>query len=339
MGLLNSLASNVRRGGVPVIRRKRQSFFSSLGGAVIGLGLMVIGSPLAAWYAESQHREKDFLSAQQVSADVVQDGYVVIEAPVTVAEPISCYSDATTATDSTSSCVYSTSTVEEYTRSEKKQCGSFNSNQEVIRQLPTECDSDGNNCENCAMVAEYDWEAVVNGETETKTTFTVGAYTVEPSAGVDWFNNETYIAYANTTAETPRVGDRRTTYTYFRPAQTVLVVGEAVDGKIISGGEKLFAVSNLGYAGTQTALASADNTMQWILRIASLVLMMFGAVLVVSPLTHFTNLFRFVPIVGRHLDSGLDSVIVFFAGLVGVVLWLLLWGLILVLKNIWLIII
>lgn len=337
MSLLKRVTSGISTNGLPSIQRRGQSFFSSLGGAVIGLAFMVIGSPLAAWFAESQHREADFLSAEQVSTNDLRDGYIAIEGDFAVTEPVSCYNDANTPTEINATCLYSTAVVEDYVQSEEKQCGSVNSNQTIIRQLPNECDSNGNNCEACYMVAEYNWEAVENATTESLAKFSVGAYTVQPSSAVNWYDTQTQIVYASDYSGTPRLGDRRTSYTYFQPNDSVLVVGQATAGQIAHGGDKLFIVSNLGYAGTQTALASADITTKWILRLVALGLMVLGAALVVGPLTHFTNVFRFVPILGKHLDSGLDAVIIFFAGLFGIVLWLLLWGLILVVKNIWLI--
>ncbi|EKD76351.1 MAG: hypothetical protein ACD_43C00143G0002 [uncultured bacterium] len=337
MSLLNRVTSGISANGLPSIRRRGQSFFSSLGGAVIGLALMVIGSPIAAWFAESQHREADFLSAKQISATELQDGYIAIEGALSTTEPISCYSDTNPAAETKVSCLYSAAAIEEYVRSEKKKCGSTNSNQEIIRQLPNECDSNGNNCEACNMVAEYDWDAIENGKTEDFAKFTVGAYTVQPSSSVNWYNTENKIIYAENYSGTPKVGDRRTSYTYFEPNESVLVVGVAAADQISNGGDKLFIVSNLGYAGTQTALATADSATKWILRIVALVLMVLGATMVVGPLTYFTNIFRFVPILGKHLDRGLDGVIIFFAGLFGLSLWLLLWGLVLVIKNIWII--
>ena len=63
-----------------------------------------------------------------------------------------------------------------------------------------------------------------------------------------------------------------------------------------------------------------------------------GMMLLVGPLTYFTNVFRFIPFLGKHVDQGLDAVIIFVAGLIGVMLWLVVWGIVLVLKNIWFII-
>lgn len=315
--------------------RKEGGIFSSLIGALVGILFVVIGSPLAAWYAESQNRADDFSTAQVVESNSTTEGYVVVEGDATVEETVACPHK----TDS--SCVFVEKRTEQYSVERKEQCGDLSKDQVEIEYRGQECDSDGSNCKPCYMVDEYTWDQVATESEYAK--FAVGSFTVKASDQTNFIGAQEYTHYeseptTNTTQYT--VGDIRHLYTYFPADDVQLVAGDA-KAQAISGAleGKPFIVSNTGYVGTLAELESQDRNTAWGLRIASLVLMVVGVVMIFGPLTAFTNVFKMIPFLGKRLDKGFDAVITFVAAVIGFVLWLLLYAVVMVLKNIWIIII
>ncbi|MDP3970886.1 MAG: TMEM43 family protein [bacterium] len=347
--------------------RKEGGIFSSIIGMMIGLLFVVVASPLTAWYAESQHRAADFTAATVVEADSSEEGYVVVEATATNKQPLVCpvpFNEIDAEMEE-ENCVYVEEQVERYGVQEKEHCGSLSSNQTVVRQLQDECDADGTNCESCYLVEEYDWET--ESTDSQYASFLLGKYEITPSDGANFIGTKEFTEYdlladyeagltedglyddvyyddeVDTTRENTgayEVGDLRYTYTYLNADQTLLVAGDA-DNNQIKGAydKKPYVVSSLNYQGTMEDLEAQDSASKWGLRIASLVLMVLGVVMIFGPLTIFTNVFRFIPWLGKRLDKGLDSMIQFIAALIGFVMWIILYAMVLVLKNIWLIII
>lgn len=334
--------------------RQEAGVFSSLFGILIGLALVVFVSPLSGWYAESQHRADDFSSAQIVDASSHEEGYIIVEDKAVNEESLSCPVPQDEPVENSVNCVYTSEKTEEYTVQEKEQCGTLADNQVRIRQLQDECDSAGTNCEPCYLVAESNWEEM--DEVVESVAFKLGDYTITPSAKTNFVGTKNFVEYdllndyypddnygnenqRDTTGQYA-VGDIRYTYTYLESDQNLLVAGEA-DNQQIQGAtdDKPYVISSLNYENTLLELAAQDSTFKWILRIVSLLAMIFGVMMIFGPLTVFTNIFRFIPFLGKRLDKGIDSMINFIAAASGVVLWILVYGVILLLKNIWLILI
>lgn len=371
----NNIGNNMG-GGRPIHRtRKEGGIMSSIGGFFIGLLMVVIASPIALWYSESQHRAADFSTAQVVTVDSAVTGYVVVEGEPAQTQPLNCpqktlsdapavtadatdvTADATTDTKADTkadkkqaepqSCVYVQTALDEYNFEVKEQCGSLSSNQVQLRYLGDECDEDGTNCEPCYEVEDYDWQ---NQSTEEEFAgFTLGNYAITPSEGSNFIGTQELVEYdlidpdlvvdTNTPGDY-NVGDMRYSYEYLPTGDRLLVAGDAEAGAITTAYEKRpYVVSSLTYQGTLEDLQSQDDASKWFLRIVSLALMVFGMVLMVGPLTLFTNIFRVIPFLGKRVDKGIDAVISFVAALIGFVLWLLVWGIVLVVKNIWIILI
>lgn len=310
--------------------RKSGGIFGSFIAALLGLGFIVIGSPLAAWYAESQHQAKDFSTATQVVSTEQQSGYLAVTGTASAIDVLTCPSQTEV---TNTECVWVKTEDQTYQREEKRQCGYVSSDQKILYNLPDECDSDGTNCKSCYQVEEYSWETVNTSDDFAK--FGLGVYNVTPTAAVNFIGEETFTT---ATAATPVVGDERQVLTYYPLPAIALVAGEAAAGEIVAAVDKKpFVVSNVDYAGTLVELESQDTATKWMLRIISLVLMVVGMTMLASPLTYFTNIFRIIPFLGSRVDRGFDAVIGFVAALIGVVLWIVLWMLVLVLKNIWLI--
>ncbi|MFH1426120.1 MAG: TMEM43 family protein [Candidatus Kerfeldbacteria bacterium] len=341
--------------------RKEGGIFSSLFGVLIGLGLVVIGSPLAAWYAESQHRAEDFSSAKVIEATAPETGYIATEGETSEADKLNCpvadeegkvkdekaddkkAVEGEAATDDTAKaqepekCLYVETDKQVYTRSEHEQCGTISENQTKIRYVGEECDQDGTNCESCYLVEEYDWEST---ETDSKyASFKLGVFTVTPSGSTTFFGTKSLTNYEYTESKNdPIEGDVRWVYDYMPLFKTLLIAGNAENDEVKAAYEgRPFVVSNLSHQGTLEALEAQDASTKWILRIVSLVLMVFGMILIVGPLMLFTNMFKFIPVVGKHIDRGFDGVLKFIASLVGIAMWIVVYSVVLLLKNIWII--
>ncbi|MFC1598040.1 TMEM43 family protein [Patescibacteria group bacterium] len=366
--------ANVPTGPVRYRKGQEGGFFSSLFGVLIGLALVVVGSPLAAWYSESQHRAEDFGTATQVEATSSETGYIVIEGDVSNVDALTCpqsgdaaaalleeleeegTEDATeeeaaevavsaevadgnqVAEEDTKEepkdCLYVSTEKEVYTRSETEVCGEPSDDQTIIRETVVECDEDGTNCDQCYLVEEYSWDSVESDDDYAK--FTMGNYTVTPSGSANFIGSQELIDYEfEESMKDPIEDDVRYRYTYVTSDQRLLVAGDAENSEIKGAYEKKpFVISNKSYQGTMEQLQAQDSSMKWILRIVSLVLMIVGVIMIFGPLTYFTNIFKVIPVVGKHVDQGFDGVIKFFATVIGIVLWLVVWGIVLALKNI-----
>ncbi|MFA6474811.1 MAG: TMEM43 family protein [Patescibacteria group bacterium] len=325
---LGNMAGNVagNMGRRPYTVRKSGGIVGSFIAALLGIGFVLIGSPLALWYAESQHKAQDFATAAQVQSNDVQPGYVAVSGTATVTDGLTC-PNTTAATD----CIYLNTQTQRFDSKQERKCGSLSSNERVIQNLPDECDSDGKNCQSCYQIERTDWNTI-----DTKTAyqpFTVGSYSIQPSSDVNFIGTQDYTT---TTNATPAIGDQRNIYKYYEASNVKLVAGTSANGKISTAADnKPYVISNVDYAGTLSEIKSQDTSTKWGLRILSFILMVVGMSMIVSPLTALTNVFRFIPFIGGRIDRGFDAIIGFVAGLFGAVMWVVLWGVVLLIKNIW----
>lgn len=341
-------SSQMRRAPGTFKVRKEGGVFGSIIGLLAGLAMVVFGSPLAAWYAESQHRAEDFTTAVVVEDPAaVQEGYVVIEGEVKNVDTLLCPIDPNAtaaevgesaggaAAAETTNCAYVKTDTQKYTRTEKEQCGSVSDNQKIIQRVQDQCDSDGTNCESCYIVEQFDWKTTSTVHNAAR--MMLGGYTVKASEKSNLIGSTEMTVYEFPESATkPLENDLRYQYEYLESDQKLLVAGNAEKGMMTQAYEgKPYVFSNLSYQGTLEELQSQDQAAKWGLRIASLVMMVLGFVLIAGPLTMFTNLFRIIPGLGKHLDKGFDALIGMVAGLIGFVLWLVVWGVVLVVKNVW----
>ncbi len=356
--------------------QKQGGIFGSLIGMLIGIGLVVALSPYLLWQAQSQDRAKEFSTGQVVSADGNDTGYIIIEGEARNLDPLACprvgdvhkslpsnrvvsdedddffagldviQPEATTPTETAElpvtepeDCLYVLSNKEVYVSHEAEKCGDLASDDEIIRRIEDECDENGENCEACYLVKEYDWTSVDSNYDYARVK--IGNYTIAPQGGANFIGTMQFTDYVYEISKTaPIEGDERFNFTYLPSKQRILVAGNAANNEIEGAYEgKPYVISNKNFDGTLAALTAQDKAMGWVLRIASLLAMIFGMLLIVGPLTYFTNIFRTIPILGKHVDQGFDGVIKSAAALIGLVLWLIIFGLVLLLKNIWIVII
>lgn len=338
--------------------RKEGGFFSSVIGMFIGFALVILVGPLAAWYAESQHKADDFASGAVVDAQSSESGYIVLEGDPTNVKTMNCPTERAVkeelkveegaepeeaaqegAQEEAVPCVYIETSREEYTRSEYEKCGTLSADETELEYLGEECDEDGFDCESCYLVESYDWEEVESSSEYAA--FKIGAYTITPGGSSNYIGTQSLTVYEYEESKTdPIETDQRWVYTYMPSNQNLLVAGDAEGNAIEAAYEgRPFVVSNKSYQGTLEVLESQDRTMKWVLRIGSFLAIVIGMVFIVGPLMMFTNVFKFIPVVGKHIDRGFDSVLKLIAALIGAAFWLVVFVIVLIIKNIWIILI
>lgn len=371
--------------------KQKQGLSSSLFGMLIGLLMVVLLSPYLLWQANSQHRAKDFSSAQQIEAESNEEGYVAVMGNAVIDKKLNCPrlgdnlairedepeeefeeevdneddevvkaledagfefedvededippADSTKEEEVTQEelreCFYVNESEETWSRAEEKTCGEVESKERIIRKLPEECDNEGN-CEPCYIVEKFDWDQTDSDAQYAA--FQLGSYRITPSGKAKFIGTESLLDYQYPEqASNPEEGDKRFDYTFMPANQSILVAGEA-SGQEIEGAldGKSFIISSKSYAGTLESLQDQDASSKMLLTVFSLLAMIIGMLLVVGPLTLLTDVFKFIPVLGKHADKGFDGVIKFAAVVFGLVLWGIVYGLVLIAKNIILIIV
>lgn len=305
---------------------------------LIGLFLIIFLSPLTVWFAESQHRAKDFSSAKQVDATSEASGYIRTVGPAASAEPIICPSQA--ALTSMKPCAYVRTLTERYTRTETIECGELPSDRRVITQVEDRCEN--GTCESCYQVETLAW-VEVSDETEYAV-LTIGRYEVHPNDSTKFvgtrtqeFTHEKESDERDASNTNPIEGDQRITYSYLEIAPEMLVAGDATSN-VIRSAERIFVLSPYGHDETLAALDAEDKGTALGFRIFSLILMMLGFALLATGISSiFTGGLKFVPFLGKSVHGMATTAVGILAALVGAAAWLIVWIVVLLLKNIFLI--
>lgn len=304
---------------------------------LIGLFLILVLSPLTAWFAESQHRAKDFSTATQVESTQLQDGYVVTSAATNPDEGVEC------PVSGPAGCLYVSTLIEEYLSVEEVICRDEPpSGVTILRSEDPQCDEYGD-CEPCWLVEDEKW--VVLDDVVDHETFTLGSYTVSANETVNYVGAVEYASQqpsslrtnANETIDelNPVIGDIRESYEYIQLGPEILVAGDALNGEIDSS-EKEFVISTLDYSATAEALKTQDRNTSMGLRIFSAMLMMIGFMFLVAPFLSVTGAFaNLIPIFGKAAHGPFKAGVYALAGIAGLLVWLLIWISILFLKNLW----
>lgn len=309
----------------------------------IGIGLILWG-PFILWNAEFQHRALDYQSSVMMQEDSDESGHVKVKGVPNVAEALEC-PPSEALEDQT--CLSVVKTVSEFTRKEVEQCTSTRPSN-VIRSLPEQCDSKGENCEPCYLVEKESWESI---DSESQfAAFSLGKYNVPSRFEAEVLGEQSYVEYESvesrsdsfflTDERTPSKvnavpGDREYSYQYITSSQDIIVSGLANESLEIGAGEKTFVISALTDAETLAALQSKDNMSKWGLRVMSLLMVVFGFVFIFNTIAAIPlMLVKIIPFLGKPLENGISSVISMVAGLIGLVVWGLMWATVLMLKNI-----
>lgn len=251
---------------------------------------------------------------------VSEEGTMAADEPVDLGEP--------------RECVAVTTVKEMYASEEIETCGEISEDQIVVRRTEDRCDDQGN-CERCYIVKEFDWQETEREQSFAR--FTIGEYVILPDASAILVGTESFTDHVYEESKTrPVEGDERFRFTFLPLEITMLVAGNAESDGTIEGAfdGKPFVISQKGYEGTLDDLESRDKASSIMFIILSLIATVIGMVMIVGPVTYLTNILHIVPIVGKHVGRGFDGVVKFFAVMVGLVFWVLTFGLVIIAKNI-----
>lgn len=332
--------------------------------------LIILASPFVLWNAESQNRVQDFGSAEEVSSNSDEEGYILIEGTADTGETLACPNDTE------ESCLYVSSRTEVYSVSQEKVCQTNKPTDRVIDNLESECEA--GSCTPCYLVEKTAWENEDSSVNEIE--FSIGSYEIPSIRKANRVGFETYeeILYTEshrkesdgdvddlvdeyfdedissesgdpyydtfddetnedtTNSESERRfsdGDRRVTYTYLKADEELVIAGNARNGEISEADEE-FVVSALSYSETLDELEAQDSSAKWGLRILSLGLMVAGFLMLFGTIASIPlALTKIVPFIGDDISSGISGVVTGVAGVLGFVLWLILFGLISILKS------
>jgi hypothetical protein len=294
------------------------SIIQSIVGVFVGILFILLLAPVVLWFAESQNTAKMFSLTTEVLPTSAATGFIRTSAVANAHEPLACFEGKVQG-----NCLYYSYRLEELQYSTKDYCGTPQSNQRIIENRGSKCDSNGQHCENCYLVNESDWNTI---QSETKfQPFSIGSYDVpHPDARI--IGPETY---ANTIDAT-----HRENMDYIKDNTNVLVAGDS-DGKTISYGEKQFLlVSTKDYQATYTQLKMTDIFIAWVLRIVAFLILLFGYLLIFGPISAMASFVGKIPIIGKWIDGAVGGIIFLVSLLLAVVHFIILWLLIIILKNI-----
>lgn len=322
---IRSKGAMMAGGTGPVRMKKSPNLFQAIFGVFFGI-LLVIASPMAMWFAQSQHTAKDFQSAQQVEATSASTGYVKFSgAPefATADGGSACYAQE---------CVYQRESQQELVTKVDLVCGNNVQNtetQRVLRQNGVECDENGD-CVPCYDVERDTWEE--QNSITSLYDLKVGDYTVAPTQSTIYLDTREQIVetgYSNVGNET------RSVYTYFPLPDQILVAGSS-NGSTVTAGEKAFVLSQFDDATTLDKLKARDRTNQIILWIVTFFMLFIGISLILGPLAWVGRQARFIPVIGPMLAKGSGSLIALASLLIAIPLWILIFVLVVLIKAWWL---
>lgn len=309
----------------------------------LGIGLILYG-PYFLWDAESQSRAIDFAAAPMVSVESQQKGHVKVKGLPESSEAFLCPSEDL---DSALECVSVSTTVREYTLSDEEVCSNTRPSR-VIRNLAEKCDSKGENCKPCYLVEKEEWKQVSSDSDFAP--FSIGNYQVPSAFDAEMIGQSSYTTYTpwedfeedsylyderKPSKNNAEPGDQETTYTYMPIDGDFVVSGVANDSMEIGAGDKTFVISALSEAETQGKLQSKDTQSKWMLRGLSLLMVMFGFIFIFNTIAALPlMLVKIIPFLGPKLEEGIQSIVSFVAGTIGLIVWGFMWATVLFLKNI-----
>lgn len=307
---------------------------------LIGFFLAVLLSPLLLWFGQSQHTERDFLRSRDVSADTLQDGYVSITGLPVVVSELNC--PIINTTDVVMPCLFVKSEVLEYQTTSSTVCGQTKPVEpwRVKRQVADRCDEDGYGCETCYEVEKDEWVSLDNQKTFVP--FQIGLFKIVPTEKTKFINELNGEYFTNLNGErrnittSPTIGDKDYKFTYFPLPKNILAAGLAAEGVIESAGDgEVFVISEKSRVATAAVLKEKDKMASSFFTYLSLLLMFLGFGLMASPfsvwLKHVFG--ALLPGLDKLLGRGAGFLIFVISGLLGGVIWLVLFLAILFAKN------
>lgn len=295
----------------------------SIVGVFIGIVLILLLAPVVLWVAESQNTAKVFSFSEEVSSTSRASGYIRTMDIAKADSPIACYENKVEG-----NCLYYDYTLEELQYEVKDYCGKLQKDQQVIEEKGQKCRMDSNNeekCEQCYLVNESNWNVV---EQVTKfQSFSIGNFKVSYPSKAKVIGAEEYSKQIDAT--------HKESMEYLKDNTQILVAGSSDGSTISDGGKKKFLlVSSMNYEATYDALKAQDRFIAWLLRATAFILLVLGYKMIFGPISLMSNFVRKIPLLGKWIDNATDFIIMLVSVLLAIVHFILLWILILLLKNI-----
>ncbi len=225
-------------------------------------------------------------------------------------------------------CLYYKYELEELQYTAKEHCGSTSSNQQIIEKRGEKCERDSNDeekCQQCYLVNESNWNII---KTELKfSPFSLGNFKVNYPHNAKIIGAGKYEQQLDTT--------HKEHLEYIFENSKILVAGNS-DGQAISHNEdeNQLIISTLNYEGTYNALKKEDSTRAWIFCIVALNILIFGYLLIFGPISVMSNFVRKIPLLGKWIDNAVGGIILLASIVLGIVHFIIVWILIMLLKNI-----
>ncbi|MEK7094507.1 MAG: TMEM43 family protein [Patescibacteria group bacterium] len=313
-------------GGI-VTRKKEPNLLESVVGVFVGV-LLVLGSPIVMWLAESQHTADEFATASVVeSSDPAIDGYVSFSGRPKLAEK-----DAGKACLG-GECVYEEVNDQELVTKQSRECGDIRAS-ETVRILGdngVECDSEGN-CEKCYNIERDTWETQKTAVTLNQVR--VGSYLANPTENAAFLDIVKTIKDLGKSAVSGRPA--RKSLETFKLPDTLLVAGEAEGGIVNAPKKNVYVFSAFNREATATKLQERDTQNRIMLRVATFLMLFIGFGMIMGPLQWLGRQFAGIPVLGPIVSQGSRFMIGLAAFILSVPLWIALFLIVTVLKTWWL---
>ena len=295
----------------------------SIAGVFVGILIILLLAPTVLWFAENQNTAKVFSFSKEVASTSGATGFIRTNDIANADSPITCYQNKVEG-----NCLYYAYKLEELQYIVKDYCGTLRSNQQVIEKKGQKCYRDSNDeerCEQCYLVNESNWN-VIQQENKFQS-FSIGSFKVSYPDSARIIGAELYTKQIDAT--------HRESMNYFKDNMRLLVAGNS-DGLTIShgGNKKYLLVSSKDYQSTYDALKAQDRIIGWILRILTFVILLIGYNMIFGPISVMSNFVRKIPFLGKWIDNAVGGIIFLVSLLLAIVHFIILWILIMIIKNI-----
>jgi len=295
----------------------------SILGVFIGILMILFLAPTIIWFAENQNSAKVFSFTNDVESTSGAVGFIrtmdVVKANVLVA----CYQNKVDG-----DCLYYNYKLEELQYTTKDYCGTLQDNQEIIEEKGQECYWDNNNeevCEQCYLVNESNWEIILSEKIFQ--TFSIGDFRVDYPYSAKIVGAGEYNKQIDKT--------HKEEMEYINDNTLLLVAGNSNGKSISHGGNKRYLlVSTRDYQGTYDYLKFEDRKVAWGLRLITFIVLLIGYLLIFGPISAMSNLIRNIPLIGKWIDELVGGLIFSVSLFLALTHFIILWVLIMLIKNI-----
>ena len=289
--------------GGPVRMKKKNNFFQSINGALIGI-LLVLGSPYVMWMSANQNTAKEFATAEIVDASSAVEGYITTRGVPSYADEddgLDCW-----ATD----CLYEVESDQMLVTNEELICRQTVQEDDMTRVLyqnGVECDDETGECVPCWQVEVDSWEE--QSETVRLYDVAIGSYTATPTESAIYFDTEEDIVETDFDLFDEERAIARTVYTSFVMPGQLLIAGQSDGSHISQPSEDAYVISKYDHGTTMVKLEERDAQNRLMLRVMAFVFLFVGFGLIFGPIEWAGRLFGKIPGIGPMVSQGSKGLI------------------------------